>query len=144
MNTVRQVLKEKGSKVWTVQVDRPVFDALQLMSDKNIGALAVLEGDKLAGVFTERDYARKVILKGRSSHDTLVGELMTRKLFCVTTKDTVDVCMELFTGQRVRHLLVMENDALVGMISIGDAVKYVISEHESTIKELQDYIQGGY
>ncbi len=144
MNTVRQVLKEKGSKVWTVQVDRPVFDALQLMSDKNIGALAVLEGDKLAGVFTERDYARKVILKGRSSHDTMVGELMTRKTFCVTMKDTVDVCMELFTGQRVRHLLVMENDALAGMISIGDAVKYVISEHESTIKELQDYIQGGY
>jgi len=144
MNTVRQVLKEKGSKVWTVQVDRPVFDALQLMSDKNIGALAVLEGDKLAGVFTERDYARKVILKGRSSHDTMVGELMTRKAFCVTMKDTVDVCMELFTGQRVRHLLVMENDALAGMISIGDAVKYVISEHESTIKELQDYIQGSY
>lgn len=144
MNTVRQVLKDKGSKVWTIQAEQPVFDALQLMADTNIGALAVLEGDKLAGVFTERDYARKVILKGRSSRETTVGELMTRKVLCVAPSDTVDICMELFTGQRVRHLLVMENEALAGMISIGDAVKYVISEHESTIKELQDYIQGSY
>ncbi len=98
----------------------------------------------MVGIFTERDYARKVILKGRSSHNTSVAESMTRKVFCVAPTDTVDVCMELFTGQRVRHLLVMEDGALAGIISIGDAVKHVIADHESTIKELQDYIQGSY
>jgi len=144
MNTVRQVLKEKGADVWTVQISQPVFEALQLMSDKNIGALAVQDGDKLAGVFTERDYARKVILKGRSSRDTTVGELMTKRVICVAPTDTIDVCMELFTGQRVRHLLVMEGESIAGMVSIGDAVKYVIADHESTIQELQEYIQGSY
>ena len=144
MNTVSQLLKNKGSKVWSISPQAPIYEALELMAEKKIGALPVIENNQLVGIFSERDYARKVILKGRSSKVTLIGELMTSKLYCVTLNDTVDTCMVLMTSKRIRHLPVLENDQLLGIVTIGDVVKHVISGHEITIHELEKYIKGGY
>ena len=144
MNTVRQLLKNKSDIVFSVSPQAPVYEALELMAEKELGAVMVMEDDKLVGIFSERDYARKVILKGRSSKVALVGELMTSKLYCVSLSDTLDTCMTLITNQRTRHLPVLEDGQLMGIVSIGDVVKQIISGHETTIRELEKYIQGGY
>jgi CBS domain-containing protein len=144
MHTVRQLLKNKGSQVWSISPQAPIYEALELMAEKRIGAVTVMEKDRLVGIFSERDYARKVILKGRSSKVALIGELMTSKLYCVALNDTVDTCMALMTNKRIRHLPVLENDQLLGIVTIGDVVKQVISGQETTIRELEKYIMGDY
>ncbi len=143
MINVRDILQEKGKEIWRVSPDTSVFDALKLMADRNIGALLVLDGEKLAGIFSERDYARKVILKGKASKDTAVREIMTAVVVTVRMAQTVEECMELMTANRIRHLPVMEGDQLAGVISIGDVVKAIISDREFTIKQLENYITGG-
>ena len=127
MYTVGQLLKTKGNQVWTVTPETTVYQALELMAEKNIGALMVVEGERAVGLFSERDYARKVILKGKASKTTSVGELMCREVVYVSPEDTVEGCMSLMTDKRVRHIPVLEKGKLVGMISIGDVVKEVIS-----------------
>jgi CBS domain-containing protein len=144
MHTVKDMLKEKGSEVWTISPEAKVIDALKLMSDKKIGALAVMYKNQVAGILSERDYARKVILKGKSSLDTPVKEIMTCQVYCVGLETPAEECMALMTKKRIRHLPVIEKGKLVGLISIGDVVKSVISEHKITIGHLQDYIQGKY
>ena len=140
MKTVMQLLQAKGGEVHTVPPDARVFDALKLMAEKNVGALVVAEGGKLAGIITERDYARKVILLGKSSHDIPVREIMTAKVVTVQPGQTVEDCMALMTARRTRHLPVMEGERLIGILSIGDLVKEVIAEQEQTIKQLESYI----
>ena len=144
MNTVGEILQTKGHQVWSVTPDTSVFEALELMAEKQIGAVLVIENERVIGVFSERDYARKVILKGRSSHTTLVSELMTRKIVYVSPEDKVDECMALMTAKRVRHLPVLENHTLLGIVTIGDVVKAIISHQENTIRELEKYITGVY
>lgn len=143
MNFVTEILKTKGHDVWTVSPDSTVYDALQVMADKNVGALMVLERDEVVGVFSERDYARKVILKGKASKDTLVREIMSTELVWVRPDQTIEVCMNLMTNKRIRHLAVLDEGRLVGVISIGDVVKAIISEQEFTIQQLEHYITGG-
>jgi CBS domain-containing protein len=143
MINVRDILQEKGREIWRVSPGTTVFDALKLMADRNIGALLVLEGEKLAGIFSERDYARKVILKGKASKDTAVAEIMTAVVVTVRPSQTVEECMELMTANRIRHLPVVDGDELAGVISIGDVVKAIISDREFTIKQLENYITGG-
>jgi len=143
MITVRDILRAKGNQVWRISPDATVFSALELMAEKNIGALVALDGESLAGIFSERDYARKVILKGKASKKTSVREIMTSEVTTVHPGQSVDECMALMTGKRIRHLPVFEGEKLVGLISIGDVVKAVISEREFTIKQLESYITGG-
>jgi CBS domain-containing protein len=142
MSNVREILVEKGNEVWTISPDRSVFDALQLMADKNIGALIVTDQEKVIGIFSERDYARKIILKGKASKETRVSEIMTPVVVYVTWRHTVEDCMNLMTDKRIRHLPVLEEGKLVGLISIGDVVKAIISDREFTIKQLENYITG--
>lgn len=139
---VRQLLKEKGGQVWTIAPDASVYDALLLMADKGIGALVVLEGEQIVGLLSERDYARKLILQGRSSRDTPVGDVMTARVLVVRPDQTVEDCMALATDKRIRHFPVMDGDQLVGMVSIGDLVKSVIADQEFMIKQLEHYITG--
>jgi CBS domain-containing protein len=143
MINVRDILQEKGREIWKVSPQTSVFDALKLMADRNIGALLVLEGEKLAGIFSERDYARKVILKGKASKETAVAEIMTAVVVTVRLSQNVEECMELMTANRIRHLPVIEGEELAGVISIGDVVKAIISDREFTIKQLENYITGG-
>ncbi len=142
MKIVKQILKEKGHKYWSVGPDTMIYDALKLMAEKNIGALLVLEAGKLVGIMSERDYARKVILKGKSSLDTPVREVMTPKVFFVRPEQTVEECMALVTDKHIRHLPVMVGDEVVGVISIGDLVRAVIDEKDFMIKQLENYITG--
>ncbi len=143
MKYVNHVLDKKGYIVWSVARDAPVFEALQLMSEKNCGAVLVVEDKKLVGIFSERDYARKVILKGKSSRNTPIEEIMSRRVVCIRPSQTMDECMALMTEKRVRHLPVLDdNERLVGMISIGDVVKEVISEQDFIIHQLENYITG--
>ena len=140
METVRQLLaKSTGSPV-TIEPDATVLDALRMMADRNIGAILITDGGKLAGIFTERHYARKVILAGRQSIDTPVRDVMSTDLYCVSLDKTVDECMSLMTNSFVRHLPVVDGDDLVGIVSIGDLVKSTIARHEQTIDELTRYI----
>lgn len=141
MKTVRQLLETKGSVIHSVAPGSNVFEAIKLMADKGVGALVVLEQERLAGVVSERDYARKVILHGRSSHTTLVREIMTERVITVRPTQTVDDCMALMTQYRIRHLPVVDADKLVGVLSIGDLVKEVIADREETIKQLESYIR---
>jgi CBS domain-containing protein len=143
MKTVRQILDAKGYKVHSVTPDTSVFDTLQVMASHDVGALAVLDGQSIEGLVSERDYARKVILRGRSSRETPVSEIMTRRVHCVSPGQTVDAVMSIMTDQRMRHLLVLENERLVGIISIGDVVKAVIEDQQFTIEQLQTYITNG-
>ena len=143
MKTVRQILDHKGYKVHSVAPDATVYDALQTMANHEIGALVVLDGAEIAGILSERDYARKVILKGRSSRDTPVLEIMTHRVHCVEPDRSVEACMSIMTEQRLRHLLVLEGDRLVGVVSIGDVVKAVIEDQLFTIEQLQTYITSG-
>ena len=140
--TIKHVLEEKGSTVWSVKSSDTVYDALKLFADKNIGAVLVMDEGKLSGIFTERDYARKVILKAKSSKDTTVGELMSREVFYLSPSDTVDDCMAIMTDKHVRHVPVLENGRVAGLISIGDVVKQTISAQEFTIQQLKKYISG--
>jgi len=144
MHTVKELLREKGHQVWTIVPQATVYEALELMAAENIGSLVVVERGDVAGVFTERDYARKVILEGRSSKTTTVAELMTTDVLYVSPDDTIENCMALMTDKRLRHLPVMENGRLAGVVSIGDIVKVIISEREFTIRELERYITGGH
>ena len=144
MYTVRHLLQEKGDKVWTISPDATVYEALELMANHNIGALVVGTSEKVLGMFTERDYARKVILKGRASKTTGVGELMTTEVLYISPDDTIENCMALMTEHRLRHLPVMESGKLAGIISIGDVVKSIISDREFLIRELERYITGGH
>ncbi|MEX2541826.1 MAG: CBS domain-containing protein [Trueperaceae bacterium] len=140
--TVGQVLQEKGRAVWTTKPDMPVFEALKQMAQKNVGALVVVERDQVLGIFSERDYARKIILAGKSSKVTPVEEIMSTEVVSVGASTTVRECLSLMTDHRVRHLPVLSDDRLVGVISIGDAVKSIIREQEYLIEQLQTYIAG--
>lgn len=144
MHTVKELLREKGHQVWTIAPKATVYEALELMAAKNIGSLVVVENGDVTGVFTERDYARKVILKGRSSKTTTVAELMTVDVLYVSPEDTIENCMALMTDKRLRHLPVMLEGKLAGVVSIGDIVRVIISEREFTIRELERYITGGH
>jgi CBS domain-containing protein len=147
MKSVKEVLKNKNKEVWSVLPRSSVYDGLRLMGEKQIGALMVIdELGKVAGIFSERDYARKVILKGKASKDTKVEEVMTpaSEMFAVNPDNTVEECMILMTGKHVRHLPVFEKDKFVGVVSIGDVVKSIISEQESLIEQLSSYIAGRY
>jgi CBS domain-containing protein len=142
MTTVSQLLQAKGSDVWSVMPGTSVYDALALMAEKNIGALLVLDGDELAGIFSERDYARKVVLRGKSSKDTPVSQIMTSKVVCVRPDQSIEECMALMTDKRIRHLPVLEDNRVTGVISVGDVVKAVISEQSFIIEQLENYITG--
>ena len=142
MKYVNQLLKGKGQDVWSVEPDTPVFRALELMAEKNCGAVLVRKGYRLVGILSERDYARKVILKGKSSKNIPVKSIMSSHVVCIRIDQTIDDCMALMTDKRIRHLPVLENEKLVGVISIGDVVKAVISEQEFVIHQLENYITG--
>ena len=140
MAKVRNVLDVKGRSVYSVEPAVMVIKAIELMCEKNIGGLLIVENGKLAGIFTERDYARKLILKGKSSKDTPIGELMTPNPFTVSPDTSIDECMQMMTSKHIRHLPVVEGDQLIGMISIGDVVRQVIEEQKSIIEHLESYI----
>ena len=140
ITTVRNILNTKGSQVWSIAPGQTVFEALKLMGEKGIGALTVVENDKLVGIISERDYARKVILKGRTSRDTLVKEIMTSSVVSVHPGQSVQECMALMTDRRIRHLPVLDGDHLVGVISIGDLVRVIIAEQQFVIEQLETYI----
>jgi CBS domain-containing protein len=142
MKTVRDLLRVKDPAVWTIHPQASAYEALQLMADKDIGAVLVVQDEKLAGVFSERDYARKVVLHGKTSRETTVGELMTRLLFCATPEQTVEECLALMTEKHIRHLPVLDGNRLAGIVSIGDAVKAIISEQRYLIRSLETYIAG--
>jgi CBS domain-containing protein len=142
MKTIGDLLKVKGRQVWSIGASASVFEALQLMAEKDIGALAVVEGDRLVGIFSERDYARKIILLGRSSSTTAVSDVMTSRVAVLDPARTIEEAMALMTDKRLRHLPVMVGGELAGMISIGDLVKEIISEREFVIAQLENYIYG--
>jgi CBS domain-containing protein len=142
MTTVRQLLDHKGRAVFSVEPEAPVLEAIRAMATHRVGALLVMQGTTLSGIVSERDYARKVILLGRSSADTPVRDIMSSPVITVSPDDTVQKCMQLMTDRRVRHLPVMDGGAVVGMVSIGDLVKAVIAEQQQQIEQLEHYIQG--
>ena len=142
--TISSILKRKGREIWSVTPDQTVYEAIEKMADKAVGALLVISDGKLIGIISERDYARKVILKGRSSKSTFVKEIMTNSVISVTSTQAVDECMDIMTKNRIRHLPIVENEKVLGVISIGDLVKWVISQQEETIEHLQNYISSAY
>jgi CBS domain-containing protein len=144
MITVKQILDEKGSKVWTIPPQAKVFDALKLMSEKGVGALIVVEDDDVVGILSERDYARKIALLGRQSQDTAVQDIMTKQVYGVQFDTTADECMALMTDKHIRHLPVCKDGKLAGVISIGDVVKAIIGHQKGTIENLENYIMGKY
>jgi CBS domain-containing protein len=142
--SVGLVLKRKGGEVWSVTPDQTVYDAIEKMADKGVGALLVTSAGKLAGIISERDYARKVILKGKSSKTTLVVEIMSSPVISVTPDKTIDECMSVITKNRIRHLPIIESEKVLGVVSIGDLVKWLVSEQEETIEHLHNYITAKY
>jgi CBS domain-containing protein len=142
MLRVKQLLARKGNEVWTVDADEPVLEAIQMMSDKHVGALPVTRNGELAGVISERDYARKVILMGRSSAETPVWEIMSSPVITVSPEEDVRQCMQLMTDKRIRHLPVIDEGRMVGVISIGDLVRAVIEDQDQTIEHLERFISG--
>ncbi|MBN1866949.1 CBS domain-containing protein [Candidatus Sumerlaeota bacterium] len=142
MITVSEVLQSKGGEVWSVTPETMVFDAVQLLAEKEIGALVVVEEDRPAGMLSERDYTRKVVLEGKSSKNTPVGDIMSRRVVCVGPQQSMEECMALMTDKHIRHLPVMDKGQLVGIVSIGDVVKAVISEKQFVIEQMEHYIQG--
>lgn len=141
---VSEILRDKGTEVYSVGPESTVYDAIADMADKNIGALLVLEGMKLHGIISERDYRNKVILKGRRSKTTKVRDIMTRDVICVSPDDTIKTCMALMTEHKIRHLPVMKKNKVDGVVSIGDLVKAIISKQEGEIHDLKNYISGDY
>ena len=141
---VNEVLTRKGCEVWSVAPTAPVFEAILRMSQARVGALLVLEKGKVTGIVSERDYARKVILEGRSSKETLVREIMTQPVISVSPAATVDECMQLMTERRIRHLPVLEGQTVKGVVSIGDLVQWLLSAHEVMVDQLNNYITGRY
>lgn len=139
---VHDILEDKGRDVWTVGPDTIVYQALEIMADKNIGALVVLDGDRIIGIFSERDYARRLALAGKRSRETPVREVMTEVVATVSSSHSMKDCMGLMTNQRVRHLPVVENERLVGLVSIGDVVKSIMNTQEQMIQQLEAYITG--
>ncbi|MCC6625382.1 MAG: CBS domain-containing protein [Deltaproteobacteria bacterium] len=144
MGTVKELLHGKRDALWTIHPGATVYRALEVMAQHDIGALPVVEDERLVGIFSERDYARKVILAGRSSRDTPVSDLMVREVLCVTPRATIEECMGLMTQKRVRHLPVLDGDALVGIVTIGDVVKRLLGDQASEIDALHRYIHGSY
>ena len=142
MNTIREIIKKKGGEVWSVSTENTVYDALSLMAEKSIGAVLVIDNSALKGVMSERDYARKIILEGKSSKDVQVGEIMSPRVIYIDIDTNIEECMALMIDKRIRHLPVYENDNLAGIISIGDVVKALIDEKEVVINELENYITG--
>lgn len=142
VGTIGEVLSNKGTNVWSIAPEATVFDAIQMMAEKNVGALLVTQGGKLIGIITERDYTRKVAIKGKSSKETAVRDIISGQLIHVTPAHTVEECMRLMTDHRVRHLPVLEGETLVGIVSIGDLVNWIITAQSTTISQLQAYISG--
>jgi CBS domain-containing protein len=142
MTIVRRLLQTKGTHVWCIEPDATVLDAIKLMAEKEIGALVVMESAAIVGMLSERDYARKVLLKGRSSRTTPVRDIMSKNVILAEPDDNVEHCMNVMTDKRVRHLPVTEDGILVGLVSIGDLVKAIISEQQETIEQLENYIRG--
>ncbi len=143
-DSIRVVLEQKGCDIWSLPPEAFVYEAIQMMSDKKVGALLVMKNNHLIGFISERDYARKVILQGRSSRETMVSEIMSAPVITVSPAQTTDECMRLMTAHRIRHLPVMEHGRVVGIISIGDLVRWIISSQEETINQLHSYIAGAY
>lgn len=144
MVTVKDLLGAKRDELWTVPPDATVYRALEVMAEHDVGALPVVDGARLVGIFSERDYARKVVLRGRTSRETPVSDLMIGQVVCVTPEDTIQACMALMTRCRVRHLPVLEDDRIVGIVTIGDIVKRMLDEQAQTIEHLETYIRGTY
>jgi len=140
--SINEILDHKGNAVWMVSPDNTVFEAIQLMAEKNIGALLVTERDRLIGIVSERDYTRKVALKGKTSKDLKVRDIISNEVLSVTPQHTVEECMRLMTENRVRHLPVLDGEALLGVVSIGDLVNWIISTQGTTIQQLETYISG--
>jgi CBS domain-containing protein len=143
MPNVNDILRVKGNHVWTVEPDATIYEALRIMADKDIGALVVMKDEKLMGIISERDYARRVMLKGKSSRDTKVEEVMTKKIYCVKPDHSMEETMALMSQQHVRHLPVHEGEKIIGLVSIGDAVSKIISDQAITIQHLKDFIMRG-
>jgi CBS domain-containing protein len=142
MTTIKQILDTKGYAVWSIHPRESVFAAIQQMAEKEVGALVVLEGDAVVGIISERDYARKVTLKGRSDRETAVRDIMTPHVICVRLEQRLEECMTIVTERRIRHLPVLDSGRLVGIISIGDLVKTIIAEQQFIIEQLEHYISG--
>ncbi len=140
MSTISEILRHKGSDVWSIRPDESIMQAIQKMAEKGVGALLVMETDKLTGIITERDYARKVALEGRSSRDSQVRDIMSSRVLCARPEQTVQECMALMTDKRARHLPVIDQKKVVGLVSIGDLVKNIITEQQHEIESLQYYI----
>ena len=140
MKLVKHILEIKGYDVWSIAPDAPVFDALKLMADKDVGALVVRDAGRMVGIISERDYARKIILKGKTSKETLVEEVMTSAVIYTTPDEAVETCMALMTEKRVRHLPVLVDDRLIGIVSIGDLLKVIIRDQKALIERIEDYI----
>jgi CBS domain-containing protein len=142
--SIEVILKKKGREVYSITADAMIFDALTLMAEKGVGALVVMDGDTLEGIFSERDYARKVILAGRSSREMHVHEIMSSEVLTVTPKSTVSECMQHMTNKRCRHLPVVHEGKIIAVVSMGDLVNWIISKQERTIHDLEDFISGDY
>jgi len=142
MGAVSNIIRAKGDSIFTITPNTTVYNALEIMVEKNVSALLVMEEGLLAGIFTERDYARKVILKGKASKDTLIGEIMTRDLITVSSDTSLETCMRLMTGKFIRHLPVVDSGRLAGIISIGDVVKFIIEDQKFIIENMENYITG--
>jgi CBS domain-containing protein len=142
MKIAQDILLKKGNQVWSIHPDATVFEALKLMAEKGVGALIVMDAGQVVGIFSERDYARKVVLQGKSSKDTLVKEIMSSKVLFVGPEQTIEECMALMTEMHIRHLPVLRTDELLGVISIGDVVKAIITDREFVIEQLERYITG--
>lgn len=142
MKRVKDILAAKGDEIWSIGQNQSVYDAILLLAEKGIGALTVMHNEQLVGIISERDYARQIILKGRSSENTLVKDIMSGKVITARSDDEIQECMHLMTDKRIRHLPIVDGDNLVGMISIGDLVRAIIAEQQSTIGDLEKYISG--
>ncbi|WP_367865377.1 CBS domain-containing protein [Pedobacter sp. WC2423] len=140
MKTVKQLLSTKSAQIFSVTAETSVLDALSVMMDKNISALLILEGSQLSGIFTERDYARKIVLQGKTSADTPLSAVMTSNPITVSPNDSLDSCMEIMTDKHIRHLPVLDDHQIIGMVSIGDVVKFIIEDQKQTISQLEGYI----